>query len=345
MKSHDISVPARYYLRLAELLAQDGVPTARLFAQANIGTRGIYEPDAMLKLAQVESLLNIVFDDYGARGDLALELGRILPASTHSVVGFGMLNSAHVESSLQFVARFFRLVMPTFAMHYARQGRGAIIRWRPVVGMSARCLSFHIEAIASAAYREIRELSSDLPRFHVDLSIAEVPHLSRYQEMRGAWWQFGHLDWPGIELTFDFDAATYPLEMADTNALRVAEERCKALYNAVATRGSFTEWVVMMLRDAGNGQPSLNDLADVMNISTRSLHRYLEKEGSSFRELAKKVQHQLACERLKDSRHSITEIAISLGFTESSNFSRFFAARQGMSPRAYRMALAAKQGR
>ncbi|MGV2479859.1 UNVERIFIED_CONTAM: helix-turn-helix domain-containing protein, partial [Salmonella enterica subsp. enterica serovar Weltevreden] len=49
-----------------------------------------------------------------------------------------------------------------------------------------------------------------------------------------------------------------------------------------------------------------------------------------------RVQHELACERLATSTLSITEIAYSLGFRDTANFTRAFRSRAGCSPRDYR---------
>ncbi len=336
MKPENIAIPARYYLRLLDHLAISGLPTSELLQHAGINPRGLREPDAQLRLSQVEHLIDMALDEYHIPGDSAFELGALLSVTAHSIVGFGMLNSPHIEHSMQFLARFFRLVMPTFSMRYSKHRDGATITWHPVVGMGQRCLAFHLESIATAAYREVCELSSELPLFRVDMSIERPAHWARYAELNGARWHFSALGQPGIRMRFDFDASRYPLNTADTNALKVAEARCRALQQSVAVKGAFKDWVLMMLRDAANGQPSLSDLASVLNLSTRSLNRHLAREGCSFRDLSKQVQHQLACERLCDPHLSITEIALSLGFSETSNFSRFFKGRQGVSPREFR---------
>ena len=336
MRESDIAVPARYYVRLGEILSRLSVDPHELFAKARVSIASVQKPDALLPFSQVDRLVNLAIDMSG-RSDLGIELGRTLSASSHSIVGFGMLNSPNVERALQFVARFFRLVMPSFAMRYTRLQQGADIHWSPVVGMSGPCLAFHIEAIATAAYREALELSgANLPKFRMGLSIAEPPHHARYREFSTAQWTFGVGQRPGIHIHFDYDVSRYPLETADLNALHVAEERCRALASSLAAGGSYKDWVSMMLREAGEGQPSLTDLAVILNLSARTLDRHLKREGSGFRELAAQTQHDLACARLRESRLSITEVAHSLGFSDAANFTRAFRTRAGCNPREFR---------
>lgn len=336
MRDTDISVPARYYLRLCGLLTRMSVDPQDLFVRARISPEALEQPDAQLRLSQVEKLLDLAAEMSG-RTDLGIELGSTLTSSTHSIVGFGMLNSPNVERAFQFVSRFFRLVMPSFSLRYTKLPHGAVLAWTPSVGMSKSCLNFHIEAIATAAYREALELSGGaLPTFRAELSIPEPPHRHRYAQLSGARWLFGVGEQPGVQLHFDYDLSQYPLATADPNALRVAEERCRALVSSVAAQGNFKDWATMMLREAGDGLPSLNDLAGVLNLSPRTLDRYLKREGTGFRELAAQTQHELACQRLLQPRISITEVAHSLGFNDAANFTRSFKVRAGCTPTEFR---------
>jgi AraC-like DNA-binding protein len=83
----------------------------------------------------------------------------------------------------------------------------------------------------------------------------------------------------------------------------------------------------------------------MLNLSKRTLNRYLEREGTSYRELSGRIQHQLACERLASGTMSVTEVAYSLGFSDSSNFARAFKAHAGHSPGEYRRRKSIPAGR
>lgn len=336
MRDQDIVVPARYYLLMGEQLARKGIDIPALLSRVGLSSRSLEQPDAMLRFSQVERLVEMAYEVSG-RSDLAFDLGTSLSPATHSVVGFGMLNSPNVERGLMFLTRFFRLVMPAFAMRYIKHAAGVEIIFTPAVGMSRQCLEFHIEAIATAAYREIQDLcGGNMPTFRVELSMREPQHRHRYSELNKARWYFEVGDKPSIHVFLDYDVSQYPLAMADMNAMRVAEARCRSMVNSVARQGSFKDWTRMMLRESGEGIPSLSELAAVLNLSQRTLDRYLKREGTGFRELAALTQHELACERLDQSQQSITEIAHSLGFHNAANFTRAFKARSGCSPREFR---------
>jgi AraC-like DNA-binding protein len=274
------------------------------------------------------------------RTDLGFELGKLLSANSHSFVGFGMLNSATLDEALRFEAQYFRLVMPSFSMRYARGPDYGEMQFRPRVAMSHESLSFHLEAIGMAALREVRDLTGDRrPPCRLDISIPEPPHLHRYQkELRGVPVRFEASVLPCVSLRVMGNPEALKLDMADSHARRVAEDRCRSLVQRVTDGRRFADWVAMTLREVADGLPSQEELAGQLNLSTRTLHRYLEREGTSFRELTGRIQHEIACERL-GSGMSANEVAYSLGFVDPSNFSRAFRTRAGYSPGRHRKSL------
>lgn len=334
MAKPDLLVPARYYARTAQLLARDRIDLAEVLRGLRIPVSALTQPDALLRFTQADRLL-VRVAELGARSDIAFDLGKLLTASAHSFVGFGMLNSETLDQALRFEAQYFRLVMPSFRMRYSSGPDYGELYFTPTVAMSRICLAFHIEAIALAALREISDLTGDQrPACRLDLSIPEPLHVSRYRELRDVRTTFGAELVPGVRLRLLGDPRAHPLAMADAHARQVAEARCRALVQQVTGERQFADWVAMALREVSEALPTLAELAAILNLSPRTLNRYLEREGTSFRELAGRIQHELACERL--ATMSVTEAAYSLGFTDTSNFARAFRARAGCSPSEHR---------
>ena len=332
----DLNVPVRYYAKLAEVLADSASELYDVLGALGIDPGVLWQPDAMIGVSQVDTLLNELARRLG-RLDLGFELGKLLSANTHSFVGFGMLNSATLDQALRFEAQYFRLIMPSFSMRYVSQPEYGEMQLRPRVAMSHLCLSFHLEAIGMAAIREIDDLTGGRrPPCRLELSIAEPPHIDKYHR------EFRHIDvrfqadiTSGVNLRILHNPRAITFDMADSHALKVAESRCRALVQKAAERGRFADWVAMTLREVAEGLPTQQELARQLNMSTRTLHRYLEREGTSFRALAGQIQHDIACERLS-SGMSANDVAYSLGFADPSNFNRAFRERAGYSPGQHR---------
>lgn len=336
MATQDVLVPARYYRRLDEVLAPRGLRLHEVLDEMGLPADAFDAPDCNLRQSQVERLIAVV-ERMSQRSDLGFELGHLLTLSSHSIVGFGMLASATADDAIRFVARYFRLVMPSFTLKYvARPGIGEL-HFRPAIAMSHRCFEFHLEAIALAALRDVKDLTSgNPPPCRLQFSIDEPRHRYRYESLADTQTFFSALREPGIMLVVGTDLRSVRLPMSDANALNVAEERCRSKLNQLSGERRYSEWVMMTLREVGNGGPSLNEVARQLNLSTRTLNRYLQREGTSFRGLAAQVHHELACQRLLGGTQSVTEIAYSLGYTCISNFTRAFRGRANCSPTDFR---------
>ncbi|WP_029891136.1 AraC family transcriptional regulator [Polycyclovorans algicola] len=329
-------VPARYYLRMAELLVTQGVDVTALLQSVGLRPAALQLPDASLTLSQLETLLAAVMT---LRPDSALpfHLGRSLKPSAHSLVGYGMLSSPTVDHALRFVARYFKLVMPTFRMRYRSGGGRAELLFEPVQPMSTLNLHFHLEAIAVAAHHEVRDLlAAPMPPHRISLSIPEPPHVALYAGLENARCHFLAGEAPAVRLQFEADFSRHAPAMADHSALRAAEAQCRILLRGQRGQDGVASWTRMMLREAHGGIPQLSDLARTLNRSPRTLDRYLQREGPGFRAMALAQRMDRARDMLMAGDLSVTEIALELGYSDASNFTRAFRKHFGAPPKSLR---------
>src|SRR3546814_19226406 len=76
--------------------------------------------------------------------------------------------------------------------------------------------------------------------------------------------------------------------LSDRSALEMAEARCEALLERVAREEGLAAWVLMMLTEARDGMPTLDELAHILHITSRPLDRRLQTEGQHFQEMTKR---------------------------------------------------------
>lgn len=85
------------------------------------------------------------------------------------------------------------------------------------------------------------------------------------------------------------------------------------------------------------GEPTKEAVAHQLGTSPRSLHRRLQEAGTSYRALLHEERAALACERLRNTRAPVAEIARGLGFNSPQAFLRWFRPlHQGLTPSQYR---------
>ena len=80
------------------------------------------------------------------------------------------------------------------------------------------------------------------------------------------------------------------------------------------------------------GRNSLEQVAQTLGMSPRTLQRQMEQVGENFQSLVNDVRREQAARYLNGQAHSISQIAALLGFAETSVFSRWFSTQFGMPP-------------
>ena len=330
MAGVDRALPARYFGRLLELLQDSAVPIAPLIDGLGIDAAALAAPESTLRLSQVETLIERVAAETG-RVDWGFDLGLRLRLTSHLILGYGLLASPTLGYALQMLSRYFSLATPTFRARFRRDAQHGTFLLIPALPMSHACLVFHTDAITAAVDLVLHELLGErTPRYELDLAL-DLPHRARYRELSDARCRFGVGDMAGIRVRLPIAVVDAPLTLADATALKAAESRCEATFRSVIAQGEVGAWVRMMLRESSGGLPSLDDLAHTLNLSARTLDRYLKAEGIGFRQLASDAIVERARGLLAQG-HSVTAVALELGYTDASNFGRAFRRATGTSP-------------
>jgi AraC-like DNA-binding protein len=99
----------------------------------------------------------------------------------------------------------------------------------------------------------------------------------------------------------------------------------------------FVEQVRVAIQHQLTGRrPSMEDIADALHVSTRTLQRRLQDAGSSFQRALEKARHQLARHYLNNSVLELNEAAYLLGYEDANSFVRAFRTWEGTPPARWR---------
>jgi len=83
-------------------------------------------------------------------------------------------------------------------------------------------------------------------------------------------------------------------------------------------------------------RPTIEDIADALHISSRTLQRRLQDEGSSFQRVLEEARHHLARHYLNNSVLELNEAAYLLGYEDGNSFVRAFRTWEGVPPARWR---------
>ena len=93
-----------------------------------------------------------------------------------------------------------------------------------------------------------------------------------------------------------------------------------------------------------DGDPKLARVIKKISMSPRTLERRLKEHGVVFKTLVDDTRRRFALNYLRDRKHTLTEIAFLLGYSEVSAFNRAFKRWTGATPLDYRRRVAYKAG-
>lgn len=100
---------------------------------------------------------------------------------------------------------------------------------------------------------------------------------------------------------------------------------------------NFAERVRKTIQQKLTGRrPSIDDIADALHTSSRTLQRRLQDEGSSFQRVLDEARHQLARHYLNNSVLELNEAAYLLGYEDGNSFVRAFRTWEGVPPARWR---------
>jgi len=102
-----------------------------------------------------------------------------------------------------------------------------------------------------------------------------------------------------------------------------------------ANRSLISQVNVVLLRNPEKF-PSIQQVADQLGLSERSLRRRLKTLNTSYRSLLNNLRKEIAIRYLRESNLSLDEIAALIGLSDSSSFYRSFKQWTGKAPSHYR---------
>ena len=324
------------YLGLAQSLGIDG---PGLMRREGIDPRDLDVPDKWIPAAAVARVLDLSAAVSG-RPDFAVRLAERRRMSTLGPLSVVLREEPDLRSVLSLLSRYEHSYNEAMRMRLEETDDIATVRlWfefgEPAPADQALALG------AAALHGIVREYIG--PRWR-PLAIC-FPHrapadLRTYHRVFGAGLQFEH-DFTGLVLSAGDLSAGNPL--SDPLMRPYAQRFLESVVSprATTTRDRVKELMEFLLP---LGKCTMDHVARTLGLDRRTLHRRLAAEGESFSSILHATRATLAEHYLANDRYSMTDVALLLGFTAPSAFSRWFHQQFGMSPSAWRTTSRADRG-
>lgn len=307
-----------------------------LLTQSGISVATLADPEARVSLASYANLYNhIVFqlDDEGF-GLFAAPLRN----GTFEFLCRCALSSRTLGEALARIARFLHILLAELNLNISHDSQIASIEIRDT---SSRWTTHDPRRVFAFEWllRLVHGLACwlvgrSLPLIQVDFPYCEPHHSADYALIYTASPQFA----AGERLVATMTANLLELPIRrDDNALEAFLEGAPGKITTLYRRDRLlVRQVRDLLASALPDSIKLDFVACQLHLSNRSLHRRLQEEGSSFRVIKDALRRDLALSKVEKPDASLSEIALSLGYSEFSAFFRAFKTWTGMSPSDYR---------
>jgi AraC-like DNA-binding protein len=322
------TVPMTYLCLLVDVVARWKISAEHLLAESPI------HPDDLLKQQRLDYQ---VFSDLLHRGikltgelGLGFHLGLQLKVSCHGLIGYAVMVANTLREALDISQNFIELQASTLSLRLEEHGDQVTLYLDEVLEdypLSITGAIFVLVGFASMG----EALTGKKLTGTASVKFPKPPNFARFEHLLMGQVRFAQ---PTYALTFAAEYLDLPLVMADPVAARIAREQCKQELYALGGQHHFSQLVRDLVYDEAVGFFSLEDVADKLHMSTRTLQRQLAQEHLSFSDIIDERRHQVAL-RLLRQRRRFEEMADVLGYTDVSNFSRAFKRWTGLSPRAY----------
>lgn len=316
---------AHYELDLAELVSRAGLDPGLLEAT-----------DRMVPLVDV---MRLFLAALAACNDPAMgfEVGRQVKARSYQVLGYAILSSATLGEAIQRLIRFEKLSgnLGATTVEQRDEGRVRLVWHCPVAGEPGRYLT---EAAITGWVTFARQLvEQDASPLEVCFAHAGQADPARYEAHFRCPVRFSAA-FSGVEIPEAY--LDLPLAGADPGLSGLMEREASALladYDIQANLINATRREVYRL--LADGEPTVEQVSARLGLAERTMQSRLRKQGTSFQEVLDGLRKTLAAIYIQDRRLSLTEIALLLGFSEQSSFTRAYRRWHGQSPAQARQAL------
>lgn len=263
---------------------------------------------------------------------LALHVGQTVTSRHLGVLGAVLPASGNLGEALQRLDRYLRLVFDVVAM-VLRAGDGWIdLAWDDS--------GYHPGYLVNeTGYTVMVQFCRSLVRGTANPLLVTFKHagpadVSPYEDFFGCPVRFGASD---TFVRISTDLLALPLRSPDPALIALLEQHADRLLAQLPQQ----EEVIAQVRKAiaralCEGEPDIGRISVQLCCSSRTLQRRLREAGTSFRSELNLVRYELARSYLRDPRLQILDVAMLLGYSEHSAFSRAFKMWSGKSPQEAR---------
>jgi AraC-like DNA-binding protein len=306
-----------------------GASRGALLAASGMPEDVLLHPEAPVPLSAVlnvwEAAMRLLHDD-----GFPVAVARTFTLDHYPVLGFAIMTAASGREAIARMVRFTSLVSTTGRWTTEERDEVLRVRWHRE---GARTLGQRVanESVLAELLQGLQQLfGAELHAWSVSFRHPAPRDVRAHKSHFG-----GNITWNAEEdgLSLPRSLLTRVPRLANPAMAAHFEQQAVNLLREARSSETMTEKARSALAIAlPSGAPSAVQIAKRLGLSERTLRRTLAAEGATFREVLETLRQDRARLLLGDPRTSVAEVALTLGFSELSAFSRAHKRWTGKAP-------------
>ena len=311
----------------ADVATACGLDPRALLAEVGLPARCLEDPDLMVPTQRVGELL----ERAAQRADdpaFGLRMAQSRRLSNLGPLGMLVRDEATLRSALEALVRHIHVHNEAMSVTVQASGGLVIIRVELHAG-HGQSVRQALEITVAVLYRVLRLFMSAAwqPRL-VCFAHAAPRSLQLHRQLFGRAVEFGH-EFNGIVCNAaDLDA---PNPVADPVMARYTRRLVEQAQRARTSWADRVRELVVLLLPRGHCR--VDTVAQHLGTDRRTVARRLEAEGTSFSAVVTQVRRELLARYRADGGWPLTQVALRLGFSAPSAFSRWHRQQYGVAAR------------
>jgi AraC-like DNA-binding protein len=319
---------------LCRALDAAGCDSASLLAEAGFEANALDGPTARCALSSSLRLWSLAM---AATGDPAFGLkvaSHIKPTSFHAL-SYAISASSTLKEAFERAQRYSHIGSDAIDYEFSLCGS----EYHFIIAPSADLGDEPIDALVGSHLRMCRSLiGRDYSPLRIEFRRSRPSKIDDFLRLLRAPLVF---DAPQTRLVFDRESIERPLESGNPELARHNDAIALKYLSQLERENTEVRVREVLPQCLASGEPSQDDIAEILGMSARTLQRKLGEAGTTYKEILDDTRRELALAYLSTPRHSVSDVTYLLGFSAGSCFTRAFRRWTGCSPsdwRAGRMA-------
>ncbi|AXF14093.1 AraC family transcriptional regulator [Paraburkholderia caledonica] len=260
------------------------------------------------------------------------KVGSRLHLSAYGMYGYALMSCLSLRDYFRLGVKYHRLATPTVTIEWTEYPDKAVWSFPDafVSSPSRELREFIIEQQFTQHVTHLQDVAGhSCPPLKACFSYPAPPHAGIYSQYLGCPCFF---DAPQCELIYDSAILNQKPQLAHKLTATLLQETCDRLIGQAKTSVGTSGEVYQILMSTPGVFPGMEEVATRLNLTSRTLRRHLETEGTSFVAIVDDVRCSLAIEYLQSTRMSTEDVAMLLGFSDAANFRRALKRWTGKGP-------------